>query len=81
MKKHSVMFLTLFFSAFYVFASESKLLTIEGKIRSFDKDVVRVTTSKGVVAIPRKFIPHKLQLKTDATIKIPLSEEQLSSVK
>ncbi|MBK9324456.1 MAG: hypothetical protein IPM97_16155 [Bdellovibrionaceae bacterium] len=73
--------LTSLVFALNAFASESKILTIEGKIRSFDKDVIRITTAKGVVEVPRKFVPSKVQLKTDENIKIPLTEDQLSLVK
>ncbi len=81
MKKHINMILSFLFASLSAFASESRLITIEGDVRSFDKDVVKVSTPKGVVSIPRKFIPPKVKLKLNGPIKIPLSEAQLAEIK
>ncbi len=62
-------------------AAESKIVTIEGKIRSFDSKSVRVSTDKGVLEVPRTFIASDVQLKTDDRIKIPLTEVQLTQIK
>ncbi len=69
------------FLAFFANASESKIVTVEGSIRSFDKDSVQINTAKGVRSIPRKFIPAKTNLKSGEPIKIPLTDEQLHEVK
>lgn len=63
------------------YAAESKIVTIEGSIRSFDNESIQISTTKGVRTIPRKFIPAKIKINAGESVKIPLTEEQLQEVK
>ncbi len=81
MKKSLCALLTTILFSVTNFASQSKIVSIEGRIKSFDSSSLKVATAKGVVEIPRKFIQSKVKLKVDDNIKIPLTEEQLSALK
>ena len=81
MKKSIILFLSFLALATSTLATESKIVTVEGGVRSFDKEIVQINTPKGVRSIPRKFIPATINLKSGESIKIPLNEEQLKEVK
>lgn len=69
------------FSALSAYAAEGQLKMIEGKVRSFDKDTIRITTETAIVSVPRSYIPAEVKLQADASIKIPLTDEQMKNVK
>ena len=81
MKKYFITGFVFLFISSSAIAAESKLLSIDGTIKSFDSTTVQIKTSKGVLSVPRKFIPAKVNLKFEDPIKIPLTEEQLKEIK
>jgi hypothetical protein len=81
MNKFIILISSYLFLVTSVFAAESKLLTVEGTIKSFDKNVIVINTSKGPISIPRKFIAANAKLKPNDPIKIPLTEDQLQELK
>lgn len=78
MKKNLILFLCL---VSFKIASESNIVIIEGKIKSFNKDFVNITSAKGAANVPRKYIPPKVKLSSGENIRIPLTEEQVAIIK
>lgn len=81
MKKITAIFSFLVFASLSALAAESKILTLEGTIRSFDKETVRITTEKGIVGVPRNLIPPNVKLRANDEVKLSLTEEQFKALK